>query len=48
MQWIACEICLQAAMEVLFLEASLQVLDEFEPEFWRDRQFQNFFDSMQQ
>eukprot|EP00775_Hariotina_reticulata_P013221 gene13221-13351_t len=40
-------VCKRAAMEVLFLEASLQVLDEFEPDFWRDRQFQNFFDSMQ-
>eukprot|EP00882_Tetradesmus_deserticola_P022278 GHRQ01024176.1.p1 GENE.GHRQ01024176.1~~GHRQ01024176.1.p1 ORF type:complete len:414 (+),score=204.30 GHRQ01024176.1:79-1320(+) len=34
-------------MEILFLEAANQVLDEFVPDFWRERHFQMFFESMQ-
>jgi hypothetical protein len=46
---LSCLVCLlQAAMEILFLEAANQVLDEFVPEFWRERHFQTFFESMQQ
>lgn len=38
----------QAAMEILFLEAAMQVLGEFVPEFWQDQHFQSFFKSMLQ
>jgi hypothetical protein len=38
----------QAAMEVLFLEAAMQVFEEFVPEFWQEQPFQGFFKSMQQ
>jgi hypothetical protein len=38
----------QAAMEILFLEASTQVLLEFMPVFMADEQFVRFFKSMQQ
>ncbi|WIA40102.1 hypothetical protein OEZ86_013510 [Tetradesmus obliquus] len=40
-------VCKRAAMEILFLEAANQVLDEFVPKFWRERHFQTFFESMQ-
>lgn len=39
---------MQAAMEILFLEAAMQVLDEFVPDFWQEPHFQSFFKSMQQ
>jgi hypothetical protein len=38
----------QATMEILFLEAAIQVLCEFVPEFWQDQHFQSFFKSMLQ
>jgi hypothetical protein len=38
----------QAAMEIIFLEASHVVLEEFRPEFFSDRLFCLFFDNMQQ
>ena len=39
---------LQAAMEIIFLEASQVVLEEFRPAFFSDRLFCLFFDNMQQ
>ncbi|KAI8469209.1 MAG: cell morphogenesis central region-domain-containing protein [Monoraphidium minutum] len=41
-------ICKRAAMEIIFLEASQVVLEEFRPEFFSDRLFCLFFDNMQQ
>jgi hypothetical protein len=41
-------VVLQATMEILFLEAAIQVLYEFVPEFWQDPHFQSFFKSMLQ
>lgn len=38
----------QAAMEIIFLEASQVVLEEFRPAFFSDRLFCLFFDNMQQ
>jgi hypothetical protein len=38
----------QAAMEIVFLEACLVVLEEFRPDFFLDRLFCLFFDNMQQ
>jgi hypothetical protein len=35
-------------MEVLFLEAAAHVLEQYEPGFWRERQFQSFYESMLQ
>ena len=35
-------------MEVLFLEASMQVLDVSTPACFKDRHFLSFFESMQQ
>lgn len=44
----SCGCATQAAMEILFLEAAMQVLGEFVPEFWQDQHFQSFFKSMLQ
>lgn len=41
-------VAVQAAMEVLFLEAAMRVLEEFVPEFWQDQHFHSFFKSMLQ
>lgn len=35
-------------MEILFLEAAMQVLSEYVPEYWQDPHFQSFFKSMLQ
>eukprot|EP00877_Chromochloris_zofingiensis_P014103 jgi/Chrzof1/8947/Cz03g30090.t1 len=40
-------LCKRAAMEILFLEASMVVLDEYVPEFFQDRNFNSFFASIQ-
>jgi hypothetical protein len=39
---------LQAAMEVLFLESSVQLLEEFSDEFFQHREFITFYDNMLQ
>lgn len=38
----------QAAMEVLFLESSVQLLEEFSDEFFQHREFITFYDNMLQ
>lgn len=47
---VICLLCvvLQASMEILFLEAAMQVLSEYVPEYWQDPHFQSFFKSMLQ